>query len=124
MTTAWQADDIHHFSSEEHSMTSNHSTLIAVALTAASLFVAPSAFAAEASAETDDLAEFTCKDVMRLSGDEREIAIALAHGYVLGKKGQTSYQTDTLAEITDAFIEYCLDNPTEKALKSFEKLAM
>jgi ABC-type hemin transport system substrate-binding protein len=118
MTTAWQADDIHHISFEEHSMTSNHSKLIAVALTAASLFVAPGAFAAEATAETDDLAAFTCKDIMRLSGDDREIAIALAHGYVLGKKGQTSYQPDALAELPDAVSEYCLENPTEKAQTS------
>jgi hypothetical protein len=81
-------------------------------------------FGAEPEGATDDLKDSTCKEVMRLSGDEREIAIALAHGYVLGKKGTTRYQVEVLANITDQFIDYCLDHPTENALASFEKLAM
>jgi hypothetical protein len=29
-----------------------------------------------------------------------------------------------LAQITDRFIDHCLDHPADKALQSFEKLAM
>jgi hypothetical protein len=61
---------------------------------------------------------------MRLSGNDRDIAIAFAHGYVLGKKGTTQYDVDALAQITDRFIDYCLDHPADKALQSFENLAM
>jgi hypothetical protein len=76
------------------------------------------------AADTRDFAAQTCKEVMRLSGNDRDIAIAFAHGYVLGKKGTTQYEVDTLAQITDRFIDHCLDHPADKALQSFEKLAM
>jgi hypothetical protein len=70
-----------------------------------------------------DLASNTCKDVMRLSGQDRDVALALAHGYVLGKKGTTKFEVDVLAGITDKFIDHCLDNPKANALESFEKIA-
>ena len=98
--------------------------VLSAALAAVLSLVGSTALAADPSSTTDDLRDSSCKDVMRLSSDEREIAIALAHGYVLGKKGTTQYQVEVLANITDKFIDYCLDHPTENALASFEKLAM
>ena len=95
-----------------------------VLTTALFSLIGANTFAAEPSNATDDLRDSSCKEIMRLSSDEREIAIALAHGYVLGKKGTTQYQVEVLANITDQFIDYCLDHPTENALASFEKLAM
>jgi hypothetical protein len=63
-----------------------------------------------------------CKDVVRLSGSERENALALVHGYRLGKMNTTQYDIEALSDLTDRFIDYCLDNPNDKALSSFEKL--
>jgi hypothetical protein len=70
-----------------------------------------------------DFATLACKDLMRLSGSDRELALAFAHGYVLGTKGTTQYDVDALAQVTDRFIDYCLDNPAANALQSFEKIA-
>lgn len=70
-----------------------------------------------------DFGEQSCKDVMRLSGGDRDIALAFAHGYRLGKKGTTKYEVEALAQLTDRFIDYCLDHPSENALQSFEKVA-
>jgi hypothetical protein len=95
--------------------------LAAVTLTVFALGI-PSAFAEE-SAKPNDLNDYLCKDIMRLSGEDREVALAIVHGYRLGKKGTTQFETEALAEITDKFIDYCLDNPKEGALKSFEKIA-
>jgi hypothetical protein len=78
------------------------------------------AFAGELS-ETKDLKDFQCKDVMILSGVDREIAIALAHGYMLGKKNTTQYVPEVLAVATDNFMDYCLDHPADNALVVFEK---
>ena len=72
--------------------------------------------------EMEDLEAFSCKEVMILSGEDRDISIAFAHGYMLGKNDTTKYEIDKLAKITDAFIDYCLDHPTENALASFEKV--
>jgi len=81
------------------------------------------AAAAEGQRTQQDLAAFSCKEIMRLSGTDRDVALALAHGYVLGKKGTTQYEVEALTQLTDNFIDYCLDHPTENALQSFEKLA-
>ncbi len=72
--------------------------------------------------EMEDLSAFSCKQVMILSGEDRDISVAFAHGYMLGKNDTTKYEIDKLAKITDAFIDYCLDHPTENALASFEKV--
>ena len=95
--------------------------LVTAAATAA-LFVGGSAVLAEAPASPKDLNDYLCKDVMRLSGSERENALALVHGYRLGKKNTTQFEVATLAALTDKFIDHCLDNPNDKALPVFEKL--
>lgn len=73
------------------------------------------------SAPVVDLNALTCKDVMRLSGEDRSIAFGVLHGYFLGKKGTTSYVSSTLARATDDFVEYCLDHPSDGALQAFAK---
>lgn len=78
-----------------------------------------------ASAETNterSIDQFTCKDVMRESGPARDTAIAFGHGYLLGKSGASTFDTEALAKQTDAFIERCLDNPSEKALDALMKV--
>jgi hypothetical protein len=78
--------------------------------------------AAESKGNVTDMNSYRCKDIMRMSGDDRGIAVAILHGYFLGKKGATSYDPDVLAKVTDDFTEYCLDNPNVKALEAFAKV--
>ena len=75
------------------------------------------------SDKTDDLENFLCRDVMRMSGEDRVIATSVLHGYTLGKKGTTKYVVADLSKITDSFVEHCLNNPNDKALQAFTKLA-
>lgn len=96
--------------------------LIAVIVSVLPLLHAP-ANGAENEGNTVELNSYLCKDIMRMSGEERSIALAAYHGYVLGRKGATSISVNALNEISNNFIEHCLDNPHEKALASFEKLA-
>jgi hypothetical protein len=51
---------------------------------------------------------YSCKDIMRLAGSDRDIAISFLHGFILGKKGTNEFDTEKLAEATDQFIEHCL----------------
>jgi hypothetical protein len=60
--------------------------------------------------------QYQCKDVMRDSGANRDVAIAFLHGYLLGKSGGTSFNLAALHKQSDAFIERCLDNPKDKAV--------
>ena len=94
----------------------------AVGTVAAMSLTGVSTLAAE-QPQKRDLGKFSCKEVMILSGQDRDIALAFAHGYVLGKKGTTAYDLDALAKVTDKFLDYCLDNPKANALASFEKIA-
>lgn len=96
--------------------------LATAAMTAVMLLGGTSAYAGETSSPKD-LNDYLCKDVMRLSGSERENALALLHGYSLGKKNATQFQVDALTAVTDRFIDHCLDNPSDKALAAFEKFA-
>jgi hypothetical protein len=96
--------------------------LVTAAVTSA-LFVGGSTIAAKEPSTQKDLNDFLCKDVMRLSGGERELALAFVHGYRLGKKNTTQYEIEALSAVTDSFIDHCLDHPGDKALAAFEKIA-
>ena len=95
---------------------------IMTAAVTSALFLGGTIALAEEPPTQKDLKEFICKDVMRLSGSERENSLALVHGYRLGKMGTTEYDIEALSDLTDRFIDYCLDNPNDKALETFEKL--
>lgn len=69
---------------------------------------------------TLDLNDYQCKDIMRLSGVNRDVAIGVLHAFNLGKKGVTTFDIQVLASATDTFIERCLDQPTENALNVME----
>lgn len=87
------------------------------------LILLPATTTTVLAADSRDFGNQTCKEIMRLSGSDRDIALAFAHGYMLGKKGTTRYEVEALAQITDQFIDYCLDHPAANALQSFETLA-
>jgi len=70
-----------------------------------------------------DLSNYACKDVMRMSGSERDLAIVALHAFILGKKGVTTFDVGKLSGTTDTFVETCLDNPSDKALATMEKLS-
>jgi hypothetical protein len=38
--------------------------------------------------QTRTIEQYTCKDIMREAGADRDIAIAFLHGFLLGKSGQ------------------------------------
>lgn len=66
--------------------------------------------------------QFSCKDIMRESGANRDVAIAFLRGFLLGKSGSTKFNVDVLHKQSDGFIEYCLDNPNEKAMDAMAKI--
>ena len=94
--------------------------LVVVVTFSALCFGGTTTYSGELS-ETKDLKDSQCRDVMILSGEDREIAIAFVHGYMLGKKNTTRYVPEKLGEATDKFMDYCLDNPKDNALAAFEK---
>jgi len=66
--------------------------------------------------------QYVCKDVIRESGDNRDVAIAFLHGFLLGKSGSSKFNLDSLRKQSEAFIDHCLDNPNEKAVDAMQKV--
>lgn len=66
--------------------------------------------------------QFFCKDIMRDSGANRDVAIAFLRGFLLGKSGSTKFNVDVLHKQSEDFIEYCLTNPNEKAMDAMAKI--
>ncbi|WP_410962537.1 HdeA/HdeB family chaperone, partial [Salmonella sp. SAL4358] len=65
---------------------------------------------------------YLCKDVVRESGVDRDVAVAFLHGFLLGKSGSAKFNLDALHKQSNAFIERCLDNPSERALDAMTKV--
>jgi len=82
----------------------------------------PSIPASAQQAETRSIEQYTCKDVMREHGSDRDVAIAFLHGFLLGKSGNSTFERAGLHRQTKAFIERCLDNPNEKAVDAMAKV--
>jgi hypothetical protein len=74
------------------------------------------------AADSRTIDQYTCKDVMREHGDNRDVTIAFLHGFLLGKSGNSSFDIDALHKQTSDFIEYCLDNPSTKAVDAMSKI--
>jgi hypothetical protein len=112
-------------------MTHRMRALMSAAALAAGLFlIAGHGVAQTSSAKTaaksdqgDDLDRYLCKDIVRMTGDDRIIALSALHGYTLGRKGTTKYVPAELSKVSDAFVEHCLSNPNDKALPAFTKLS-
>jgi hypothetical protein len=87
-----------------------------------SLSVSFAGIAMGQDAALKDLNHYLCKDIMRMTSHDRDISIGVLHAFLMGKKGTTQFDTQKLGDATDKFIEYCLDNPKEKALSVMEKM--
>ena len=66
--------------------------------------------------------QFSCRDVMRESGTDRDVAIAFLHGFLLGKSGGSKFNLDVLHKQSNEFIERCLDNLSERAMDTMSKV--
>jgi HdeA/HdeB family len=66
--------------------------------------------------------QYTCKDVMREHGANRDVTIAFLHGFLLGKSEGSKFDLDILHKQTSDFIERCLDNPAERAVDAMAKV--
>jgi hypothetical protein len=66
--------------------------------------------------------QYSCKDVMRESGANRDVAIAFLHGFIVGKSGDNKFNVETLRKQTDAFMERCLENPGVKAFDAMNEV--
>jgi hypothetical protein len=86
-------------------------------LTTASAALLPAHATEEGAVEN-----YSCKEIMRENGVNRNTAIAFLHGFLLGKSGGSKFSIEALTKQTDAFIDHCLDNPAAKAVEVMTKI--
>jgi hypothetical protein len=97
-------------------------TQIAAVLGAAVLLAGTIAPASAQDNKDRTIEQYSCKDIMRESGANRDVAIAFLRGFMLGKSGNTKFNLDVLHKQSDDFIERCLANPDEKAMDAMAKV--
>ena len=82
----------------------------------------PSGKASAQTAKDRVVEQYLCKDVVRESGSDRDVAVAFLHGFLLGKSGNSKFNLDLLSKQSSDFVERCLDNPAERALDAMSKV--
>jgi hypothetical protein len=86
-------------------------------LTSASAAMLPAHATEERAVEN-----YSCKEIMRENGVNRNTAIAFLHGFLLGQSNSSKFSVETLTKQTDAFVDQCLDNPAAKAVEVMAKI--
>lgn len=61
----------------------------------------------------------TCRSLLQASGDERDLLLAIFHGYVAGKRGDATMDTVKMAFATDDVVAHCIDKPDATVLDAF-----
>src|SRR5215468_2726904 len=89
---------------------------------AAGVFCTMLGFAPAYAQDTRTIEQYTCRDILREHGTNRDVAIAFLHGFLLGKSGSSKFNLDSLRKQSEAFIDHCLDNPNEKAVDAMLKV--
>jgi HdeA/HdeB family len=102
-------------------MTLTCNKVMFVVIVFAVMLTSVTCFAQDKSGERT-VEQFACKDVMRESGLDRDVAIAFLHGFLVGKSGNSKFNIDLLRKQSDLFIDRCLENPNEKALDAMLKV--
>jgi hypothetical protein len=85
------------------------------------------ALAGSAKSESDvktrlHIDKITCREALKMDGDDRAFTVIFFHGFVSGKKNEILFDGPTLTEATDKIADYCIDNPSDMLLKAFETI--
>jgi acid stress chaperone HdeB len=75
-----------------------------------------------AAAETIDIGQATCKEVIELKEDDLTVIMMWTHGYFGGKSGDTKIDFDEFAKAGEVIGEACAKDPDAKWLAKIEEL--
>lgn len=74
----------------------------------------------EEEIDTVDLGSITCRDFLKLSGEEEDNIITFLHGYISGTQNNAVIDIDVLGEATDKIKDMCIDHPKKLLLDVFK----
>ena len=75
----------------------------------------------EAESELIDLQTMTCREMLKSEGEDRANTLIFMHGYISGKKGETTINAPILSDVTARILDTCIDNPEQTLLTVFEE---
>lgn len=64
-----------------------------------------------------DINEISCREMLKMDGDEQELTMVFVHGYVSGKSAMTQVDGPALRAASEEIADACIDGP-EKSLLS------
>ncbi len=96
-------------------------TLFGIALSCVLLYDNNSLKVNAQNSSTVDLRQINCRELFRMTGQDREDTLTFFHGVVNGKNDQMIIDVEILSEVTDKVIDHCIDNPNDSLLSVFEQ---
>jgi len=70
---------------------------------------------------TVNLAQMTCRSVLKMPAEDRAFTIVFFHGYMSGKNNETMLNAEQLATTTDKIADACIDNPAMPVIEVFRQ---
>jgi hypothetical protein len=75
----------------------------------------------EPGEELIELQTMTCREMLKSEGEDRANTLIFMHGYISGKKGETTINAPILSDVTARILDTCIDNPEQTLLSVFEE---
>ena len=75
----------------------------------------------EAEDDIIDLQTMTCREMLKSDGEDRANILVFMHGYIGGKKEETTVNVSVLSDATEQILDTCIDNPEQTVLSVFEE---
>ncbi len=70
---------------------------------------------------TIEIDKMTCREMLKMGGDERDFTMIFLHGFVSGARGETVFDGPALTAASDAVLDACIDAPEAPLLDTFSK---
>lgn len=79
----------------------------------------PEARQADPAARSLSITSLSCRALLQAGGGDRDLLLALLHGYVAGKAGKGELDTVKMSFVTDSVVDHCIDKPKDPVLAAF-----
>ena len=77
---------------------------------------------ADADDETVDIGQISCREMLKMEGEERDLTLIFIHGFVSGENAAPELDELELSDATETILDTCIDNPSESVLSVFHKV--
>ncbi len=67
------------------------------------------------------LTQISCRELLKMPGEDRRLTLVFFHGFMSAKDNQMIVDRIQLREATDKITDYCIDNPDETLMNTFDE---